>query len=794
MNCFDKIFLINLRSRLDRLSFMKYKLNQSEIDNYQIVEAVNGYCHKEIIDLFNQKYKNVDYYYGIISSPGAIGLLYTWKKLLQECLNKNYQRILIFEDDIYFHKEFHKRLKQYTFQGPNVILLGGNQLRWDDKQLQDISSKDHYEFSTNKWHCTYGTYAISLDKKAIRAIYDKIKNPLHDRSMTIDVEINQLIRDGVLSGRVFYPNLVIPEMRDSDNMGVRNMKDVALQRKWKLDLYNCLHIYDRVFEMRRLRINPRQNKNLTIDQLDNKTLQIIFDGKQLPLCVIIPSYNNEKWVEENLMSVIKQKYYNWRIIYVDDLSTDDTVKVANGLFYKHEVNGNCQLIRNSKRHYQTYNRYVAYMSCGKEEICVCLDGDDWLAHHNVFQIINEEYTKHNLLVSYGQFAYYENNRISFISGKYEFPKEVVQARSYRQYKWISQHLRTFQASIIQKIPKRLLQDENEKWLTRCSDMAEMFWVLEHSDGRHRNLGSLVYIYNKDNSLRHPNSYYNENAKSREKLIKHIRDNGNALLDTTNGFIQKIIDNTNRTASILLSHRQLQKSQPIQLNIKNKKKTTKKRSAPVPLIPIAPLNLMKTMTDTYRNYYYQVEFLQKDTFMYSVESYNDIYKIDVKLTNKFHYNYLVKDPNFEIIHVQHVTPFEDRIIVSPTVGLEKWKIYTFTIVATCDEYPLKQITSNPFCVYTYKSVLNAPMDKKVFIQILPKNHDQMVKILNTIKWTFLETDDSMLTRKFKTYLIRKNKIHFIKIQFNEKVLNFFIFLYNPNVSCYRLPQEVIDQYT
>ena len=45
-----------------------------------------------------------------------------------------------------------------------------------------------------------------------------------------------------------------------------------------------------------------------------------------PIVVVIPSYNNERWVENNLTSVFKQNYQNYRVIYVDDCSTDNTYK------------------------------------------------------------------------------------------------------------------------------------------------------------------------------------------------------------------------------------------------------------------------------------------------------------------------------------------------------------------------------------------------------------------------------------------------------------------------------------
>ena len=46
--------------------------------------------------------------------------------------------------------------------------------------------------------------------------------------------------------------------------------------------------------------------------------------KEHPLVVIIPSYNNAQWYKKNLDSVFNQRYSNYRIIYLDDASTDQT--------------------------------------------------------------------------------------------------------------------------------------------------------------------------------------------------------------------------------------------------------------------------------------------------------------------------------------------------------------------------------------------------------------------------------------------------------------------------------------
>src|ERR1700737_4705415 len=45
---------------------------------------------------------------------------------------------------------------------------------------------------------------------------------------------------------------------------------------------------------------------------------------ELPMVIVIPSYNNEKWYEKNLHSVLNQHYSNYRILYVNDNSKDGT--------------------------------------------------------------------------------------------------------------------------------------------------------------------------------------------------------------------------------------------------------------------------------------------------------------------------------------------------------------------------------------------------------------------------------------------------------------------------------------
>ena len=52
----------------------------------------------------------------------------------------------------------------------------------------------------------------------------------------------------------------------------------------------------------------------------------VFEYKKFVL--IIPSYNNENYIEKNLSSVLRQDYPKFRFIYINDASTDNTLHIA----------------------------------------------------------------------------------------------------------------------------------------------------------------------------------------------------------------------------------------------------------------------------------------------------------------------------------------------------------------------------------------------------------------------------------------------------------------------------------
>ena len=123
-----------------------------------------------------------------------------------------------------------------------------------------------------------------------------------------------------------------------------------------------------------------------------------------PMVIVISSYNNRQWYRQNLGSVCAQEYDNFRAIYVDDGSTDQTGALVEQFLADHAVSHRIQLIRNPVRVGALENLYRSIHTCDDQEIVILLDGDDWLAHPMVLQTLNAVYSDPDCWMTYGQYT------------------------------------------------------------------------------------------------------------------------------------------------------------------------------------------------------------------------------------------------------------------------------------------------------------------------------------------------------------------------------------------------------
>jgi GR25 family glycosyltransferase involved in LPS biosynthesis len=254
---FDRIYVINLRRRQNKLIEIIQKLKRLNIEA-EIIEAVDGYKSPHIEEY--ETYKNTPLGLGnahkneilekrkMIYSPGVWGHLKSNRLILEDAIKKGYQRILILEDDAVFIKDFHREFAKFTeiISGKEwkFIYLGASQPCWDIPECIVYSDKTVTEYDSIQpyYHPgqTNGSFALALHQSQFRSIIDKID----EMNCPFDWFYKYSFKHLSDECYVAQPNLIIADTSVSDNRPgdvTSEQKALAIkQRKWDLKKYDFI--------------------------------------------------------------------------------------------------------------------------------------------------------------------------------------------------------------------------------------------------------------------------------------------------------------------------------------------------------------------------------------------------------------------------------------------------------------------------------------------------------------------------------------------------------------------------
>ena len=102
------------------------------------------------------------------------------------------------------------------------------------------------------------------------------------------------------------------------------------------------------------------------------------NNKIMPLiAIVMATYNGEKYIREQLDSILWQTYENWKLYIRDDGSTDKTVKIIEE--YAMNYPDKILIIKESNKNYGVCNNFFYTLGFVKEEYVMFCDQDDvWL--------------------------------------------------------------------------------------------------------------------------------------------------------------------------------------------------------------------------------------------------------------------------------------------------------------------------------------------------------------------------------------------------------------------------------
>jgi GR25 family glycosyltransferase involved in LPS biosynthesis len=207
-NYFSKIYILNLERRKDRLDILKIRLNKNSITNYEIVNAIDGnlpLIKNEFMSLVNNP-KNK------ISSSGALAYLYNMKNIINDAKNKNYENILILDDDVVFHNNFNEcfenKIKTLNNSNWKLLYLGASQLKnWDKVKI--INNEYYLPCGSSD-----GSFAVGIHN----SLYTELLGILtSNKLLPFDTGPLRYIQHKYMNEcLVMYPNIIIADVRESD--------------------------------------------------------------------------------------------------------------------------------------------------------------------------------------------------------------------------------------------------------------------------------------------------------------------------------------------------------------------------------------------------------------------------------------------------------------------------------------------------------------------------------------------------------------------------------------------------
>lgn len=105
--------------------------------------------------------------------------------------------------------------------------------------------------------------------------------------------------------------------------------------------------------------------------------------KQYKIGIIIPNYNYSEWLDKSIGSILNQTYSNYEIIFIDDMSTDNSYEKAKQL-----IGNKGKAIKLKQRRYNGGARNEGYLYLSDVDYVWYIDSDDWIPL-NALEIINQ---------------------------------------------------------------------------------------------------------------------------------------------------------------------------------------------------------------------------------------------------------------------------------------------------------------------------------------------------------------------------------------------------------------------
>jgi teichuronic acid biosynthesis glycosyltransferase TuaG len=201
--------------------------------------------------------------------------------------------------------------------------------------------------------------------------------------------------------------------------------------------------------------------------------------------IIIPVYNSEKYIQKTIMSVLNQTYKYWRLIIIDDGSTDNTRQILYKLYKKYRKKKNIIILKNDVNKGQALCRNLG-LKLSTSKLVSFLDSDDFWDKNKLKNQI-KFMMSNNYDFTYTDYKIIKNNKIT-----------TIKVPDYFDYKKFIHNSSINTCSIILK--KKIIKNIYFKNLRFSEDYFFKCQILKKNINAYRCPGSYAYYLIRDNSL------------------------------------------------------------------------------------------------------------------------------------------------------------------------------------------------------------------------------------------------------------------------------------------------------
>lgn len=248
----DAVYCINLPSRPDRRAFMEQKLSDVGLVDVRWWSATDGReprFDRDFEVFWAQVLPTEVEMQGV--TRGALGLMLTWRDWLDHVLSAGHRRVLLLEDDVYFHHDFVRRFADEVPRGSPIVYVGGHQCERCPMQQAAIDT-GRALVPVSPEARVYGTFGLLMDADFLAGLHPTITD-----IMRWDGPIDAILWEHQRAfpahrGCITHPPLVVPEVRESMNMGPRDLTTFADLRGLDFSAYGRVADYARFIR----RTNP----------------------------------------------------------------------------------------------------------------------------------------------------------------------------------------------------------------------------------------------------------------------------------------------------------------------------------------------------------------------------------------------------------------------------------------------------------------------------------------------------------------------------------------------------------